>query len=224
MELMLDTCNLEAIKYYIDYYPICGVTSNPSILKKEGHVDFFKHMKAVFDTISSRELMIQVVGENSATMINEARHILNKIDRDVFIKVPVNEQGLKAISTLKHSNIKVTATAIYTKMQGFLAIMVGADYIAPYCKRMQNNGIDYMETISAYRNMIDKYNYKTKILAASFADINQVTNAYVAGAHGATISPDLMASSLDLPFVKDAVDNFNNDFKSLYGNVSITEL
>ena len=127
MKYLLDTANLEAIRKYTEYFPVAGVTSNPSIVKREGNIDFFAHMRNIRRVIGKESsLHIQVVAEDAEGMIQDAKRILKEVDEDVYIKVPVTMEGMKAIRLLKAENINVTATAIYTKTQGFLAIAAGA--------------------------------------------------------------------------------------------------
>lgn len=225
MELLFDTANIEEIRRYSQYYPITGVTSNPSILKSEGKIDFFDHLNRIRDIIGmDKSLHVQVIGTTAEKMLEEADTILEKIDEKVFIKIPTTEEGLKAMLQLKARGIGVTATAIYTKAQGFMAIMAGADYIAPYCNRMENLDVDFEECISAFRQMIEESNSSCKILAASFKNIGQVNRAYLAGAQTATVAPALLHTCFDIVSVNKAVETFQSDWESVQGSVSITEL
>ena len=123
MKYLLDTANLNAIRKYYEIFPISGVTSNPSIVKKEGKVDFFAHMNEIRSIIGrDKSLHIQVTALDTEGMLKDADRILNDVDKDVYIKVPVTMEGIKAIKKLKASRINVTATAIYNKMQGLLAM------------------------------------------------------------------------------------------------------
>ena len=132
MELMFDNANIETLKHYAEIYPYVGVTSNPSIIKEEGKIDFFNHFREIRNIIGrDRSLHIQVVSTKAEDIIKEAEKIAERIDKDVYIKIPVTEEGLKAIKILKSQGYKLTATAIYTRIQGMLAIAAGVDYIAP---------------------------------------------------------------------------------------------
>lgn len=167
MRYLLDTANLDAIRKYIEYFPVVGVTSNPTIVKREGR---------------------------------------------------------KVIRQLKADKINVTATAIYTKAQGFLAIAAGADYIAPYYNRMENMGIDSEDVIASFAEMIANDGAATQILAASFKNAGQVDKAFLAGAHTATVSPDVLENALQMPAILKTVDDFSEDWKTIYGNVMIADL
>lgn len=178
MEFLLDTINLVEIKKYTGIIPLSGVTSNPSIVRNEEGIQFFDHMKKIRSIIGKEKtLHIQVVARDYAGMIKDAEALIEKIDSDVYIKVPTNEEGLKAIQELKSRGYNVTATAIYTKMQAYIAIAAGADYIAPYFNRMESLNIDPREAISEMAKEIARTKSGTKILAASFKNIGQVNAA-----------------------------------------------
>ncbi|MGM0215356.1 fructose-6-phosphate aldolase [Enterococcus sp. AZ109] len=218
MEFMLDTANIADIKKYVEILPVAGVTSNPSIVKKEGKVAFFDHMKEIRSIIGeSRSLHVQVVAKDYEGMIKDAETILAKIDQKVFIKVPVSEVGLKVIKELKRRGINVTATAIYTKFQAYLAIAAGADYIAPYFNRMENMGIDPREAIFEMAEEIERSNSETKIVAASFKNAGQVNAALESGSQAATMGVDIIQQALAMPSIGQAVDDFTADWEAVYG-------
>jgi TalC/MipB family fructose-6-phosphate aldolase len=218
MEFMLDTANLEAIKKFEKIIPLAGVTSNPSIIKKEGKIDFFNHMKEIKKIIGDKaSLHIQVVGEDYETILKDAKTILENIHKDIYIKVPVTSEGLKAIKTLKRENVNITATAIYTKFQGYLAIEAGADYIAPYYNRMENMNISPKEVITEFSKAIERSKNHTKILAASFKNVGQVNSAFECGAQAATVGCDILNQGFSMPAIKKAVDDFTSDWESIFG-------
>ena len=221
MELMLDSANLDMIEEFSAIYPYVGVTSNPTIIKKEGKINFFEHFKKIRSIIGmERSLHIQVVSTKAEDMIKEAEKIVEKIDKEVYIKIPVTEEGLKAIKVLKARGFKITATAIYTKMQGLVAIAAGADYIAPYFNRIQSRGSDAAATVECFRQNIDYFKKKTKILAASFHHGGQVVKALLAGADAVTLQPDLLRETICFTptnYIEDAVDTFAKDWKESQG-------
>lgn len=218
MEFMLDTANIEEIKQYEKIIALAGVTSNPSIVKKEGDIDFFAHMKKIRGIIGmEKSLHVQVVATSYEGMLKDAEMILAKIDSNVFIKVPVSEIGLKAIKELKHRGVNVTATAIYTKFQAYLAIAAGADYIAPYFNRMENLNIDPREAIHEMAQEIARTNSQTKILAASFKNVGQVNAALENGAQAATMGVDIIKQAFDMPAIEKAVMDFTADWEATFG-------
>ncbi|CAM3124278.1 fructose-6-phosphate aldolase [Lactiplantibacillus plajomi] len=226
MEFLLDTVDIAAIQKYVNIIPLSGVTSNPSIVKKAGKIDFFSHMRQIRQIIGpDATLHAQVVGTTTDAMLDDAHHILKEIDDQVYIKVPTNEAGLAAIKQLKAENVNVTATAIYTTFQGNLAIAAGADYLAPYYNRMVNMDIDADRVIHDLATQIERDHAKTKILAASFHTVQQVNAAFANGAQAATMGADILQTALNVPAIGAAVADFTHDWESLYGQDStITSL
>ena len=218
MEFLLDTADIEQIKKYVEIYPIAGVTSNPTILKAEGKIDLFGHMKKIREIIGrERTLHVQVVAKDFDGMMNDANRLRKEIDEDVYIKIPTTEDGLKAITELKKQKANVTATAIYYRVQGFMAIKCGADYIAPYFNRMENLDEDSPFIIADFRKIIERENANTKILAASFKNMSQVNNAILAGAHAITAQPETLSTGFKNVMVKKAIDDFYDDWKNVQG-------
>jgi TalC/MipB family fructose-6-phosphate aldolase len=224
-EFMLDTANLDVLGRCIDTFPICGVTGNPSILKAEGKIDFFSHLKKIRRIIGrERSLHVQVVAGDFQDIIKEAETILRKIDDLVFIKIPVTEEGLKAAGLLHDRGVRITATAIYTQAQALMAAVRGADYLALYYNRMKNMDIDADLSIKTLRAIFDREGMASKILAASFRGMSQVSAAIAAGAHGVTVPPSLLRDALSLPVIQAAVNDFHRDWAAVQGNVSIADL
>lgn len=225
MKYLLDTANLEDIRYYNDIFPIAGVTSNPSIVKKEGHIDFFAHMNEIRSIIGpDKPLHIQVTALDTEGMLKDAAVLLEKVDKNVYVKVPVTMEGIKAIKLLKAQGVNVTATAVYSKQQAFLAMEAGADCIAPYFNRMENMGIDPDDVVASMAEMIDRYNYNTEILAASFKNAGQVDRAFLAGAQTATMDPSILKGVLTQAHIVSAVDAFDADWKTIFGDKLISDL
>ena len=191
MEFIIDTVNLEDIKEAVEYMPIVGVTSNPSIVKKTSPKDFFQHMKA--------------------------HRILEEIDDQVYIKVPVSYEGIKAIKKLKAEGVNVTATAVYDLMQAYMALAAGADYIAPYVNRIGNLGNDPMELINELSNRIVQDGYDCKILAASFKGVQQVRDAFNYGSQAITAPVEVLKQIFANPSIEKAVNDFNSDWYDVYG-------
>jgi fructose-6-phosphate aldolase len=219
MEFMIDTANLEEIENYNNLIPLSGVTSNPTIVKKEGKIDFYQHMRQIRKIIGDQiSLHIQVVATDYEGIIKDAKAIIENIDKEVYIKIPVNEAGIQAIKTLKNEGYHVTATAVYTKFQAYLAIAAKADYIAPYYNRMENLNIDPNDLVKEVSKEIARTNSNSKILGASFKNVNQVNSALENGAHAATMSVDIIKTALTMPSIQKAVNDFNKDWESIYGN------
>lgn len=215
MEFMLDTVNLAEIKKWAQILPLAGVTSNPTIIKREGELDFFEHLKKVRELIGPQpSLHVQVVAKDTAGMIAEAKKLQAELGGNLYIKIPVTQEGLVAIKQLKQADFKITATAIYTTMQGLLALEAGADYLAPYYNRMENLDTDPVALIAQLASAREKSTQKGKILAASFKNASQVTKALGAGAQAVTAGSGIYAASLADPAIAKAVSDFAIDWKT----------
>jgi len=216
MELMLDTANLEELKEGLDYYPVDGITTNPSILKAGLPFDYDQRLKDIKALCGAhRTFHVQLGSETCEDMLKEAREIWETLGKDVYLKVPVTQEGVKAIKEIKALGGLVTATCIYHTVQGIMAIHAGADYLAPYCNRMSDKDIDFCEVISQLRELIDRDGYQAKILAASFKNMTQVTQAIYAGAHTVTVQPALLKSALHSPLVTAAAEVFKKDYEQV---------
>ena len=222
---MLDTIDKQEILDCIKSMPICGVTSNPTIIKRYGKIDFFPYFHELRDLLgSARSLHIQVTAADADGIVREAESIHEHFDVQTYVKVPVNEPGLEAICRMKKMDIPVTATGIYTKTQAFMALESGADYLAMYYNRMETLDIDACDTFSSVAMMIDRYGYNAEILGASFKNITQVNRAFEAGAQAVTVDPAILKAALRLPFIDKCVKDFHNDWEALYSNQSIADL
>lgn len=218
MEILFDTANLEAIETMSPIYPISGVTTNPTIIKAEGRIDFYPHFRRIRSIIGrERTLHVQILARESDGIIADAHRLLDQIDENVYVKIPTNEQGLKAMRALKSEGVNVTATAIYSKTQGILAIAAGADYIAPYFNRMESLDIDTSATIKSLAKFIDRHGASCKIMVASFKNVAQVSAAFEAGAAAVTLPPALLRASLAAPDVTQAVNAFAEDWYDTFG-------
>ena len=217
MEFMLDTLNINEIKKWARVLPLAGVTSNPTIAKKEGERDFFKRIHEVREIIGEApSIHVQVVAKDYDGILKDAAKIRQECGGNVFIKVPVTPEGLAAIKTLKSEGYKITATAIYTVFQGFLAIEAGADYLAPYYNRMENLNIDSAQVIAQLAEAIEKNHSSSKILAASFKNVGQVNRAFKEGAQAITAGADVFEAAFGMPSIGKAVDDFANDWATIH--------
>ncbi|AEF26005.1 fructose-6-phosphate aldolase [Streptococcus parauberis] len=222
MEYMLDTLNLEAIKKWSKILPLAGVTSNPTIAKAEGQIDFFERIKEVRSIIGDKaSIHVQVVAKDYEGILKDAAEIRRQAGDSIFVKVPVTTDGLTAIKTLKADGYHITATAIYTTFQGLLAIEAGADYLAPYYNRMENLNIDAEAVIGQLAEAIDRECSDSKILAASFKNVGQVNKAFALGAQAITAGPDVFEAGFAMPSIQKAVDDFGKDWESIHQKQSI---
>ncbi|HSN44469.1 MAG TPA: fructose-6-phosphate aldolase [Propionibacteriaceae bacterium] len=222
MEILFDTANLADIEEMTPLYPVSGVTTNPTIIKAEGRIDLYPHLRRIREIIGpDRTLHVQVLAQDADGIVADAHRLLDQIDGRVFAKIPTTEQGIRAIRLLKDEGIGVTATAIYSKTQGMLAIAAGADYIAPYFNRMESLDIDTSATIKSLAKFIDRHGASCKIMAASFKNVAQVSAAFEAGAAAVTLPPSLLRAALGAPDVIQAVNAFAQDWFDTFGTTEL---
>lgn len=222
MEILFDTAHLDDIERLTPIYPVSGVTTNPSIVKAEGRIDFYAHLRRIRQIIGTeRTLHVQVLATDAQGMIDDAHRLLDRIDDRVYPKIPTTEAGLHAMRVLKDEGIPVTATAIYSPAQGLLAIAAGVDYLAPYYNRMEAFGIDAVGTLESLAGFIARSGSPSKIVAASFKNVTQVTRALEAGCQAVTVAPGLFSQALAAPHITDAVDAFVADWESVFGTTAL---
>ncbi|MCI1210017.1 MAG: fructose-6-phosphate aldolase [Treponema sp.] len=225
MELLLDTANLDEIKEGCSYLPVVGVTTNPSIIKKQRPADFFEHLRQMRKVIGpERSLHVQVVADTYDGMMKDTERIFRELGDRTFIKVPVTAEGLRVIKVLSTAGKNVTATAVYSAPQGIWALLNGARYIAVYYNRMVNNGTDADTVIRQLSDMICRSGCDCQILAASFRNCAQVVSAYSNGAEACTVGYDILKSSVGLAAIRSAVDAFSCDWRDVYGNKTIADI
>ena len=225
MELLLDTANIAKIRKALEYYPISGLTTNPSIMKAEGKIDFYAHLKEIRSLLGNeRTLHVQVISEDAEGILREADVLRNKLGENIYIKTPVSKEGLKAIGLMKMKGFNVTATAIYTTMQAQLAMLAGADYLAMYYNRMLNLDIDADIVFSEVADAIMAGGHDCKIVGASFKNVMQLTNAIADGAQALTVPPELLDTVFANPSIDKAVSDFRKDWATIYGDKTLADL
>ena len=223
MEILLDIANLELIRKYNDIYDLAGVSTNPTILAKEG-APFYATLEGIRDIIGERQLHVQLTADNCEEMMKEAEAVTARLGMGTYLKVPTNEEGIRTMRNLKRAGYNVTATAIYTPQQAMLASSVGADYVAPYFNRMSNNNFDPVTSITEIVQLFNCFHKDTKVLAASFKNPLQIMQALLAGAHAVTASPELYTMMVETPLIDSAIQGFYKDWVKLYGEKKIYEL
>lgn len=217
MKLLIDDADIRAIRRLYDLYPCDGVTTNPSILAKAGRPprEVLEEIRAFLGP--QGDLHVQVLSRDAEGMVREGRRIAQVLGETTYIKVPAVPQGLKAMKALSGLGLRVTATAVYTVQQAYLAGKAGADFAAPYVNRIDNQGASGVETACRIHDLYQKNNMKTGILAASFKNTHQLLALAEHGAAAATAAPDVIEGMLRDPAVAAAVDAFVSDFEGLCG-------
>lgn len=217
MIYMADTADLSALEELYDFFPLEGVTTNPSILKQSG-LKLSVAIESILKLIGHGMIHVQVISENAEDMVREAKTYKNYFDvgDSFFAKIPVTPQGYKAMAILKDAGINVTGTAIFTQQQALVAAKAGADFVAPYVSRLDNissHGIEVVRDI--VKNMSD-FKLNTRVLAASFKTVDQIHRVSMNGSHSATVGPDLLMQLIRHPMTDISVKTFLEDGQGLY--------
>lgn len=218
MKLIIDDADTEAIERLVEYYPIDGVTTNPSILAQTGRPPFevLRQIRSIIGP--DLELHAQVVAKDYRGMVDEAHRIIDELGANTYPKVPSLPEGFKVMKMLTAQGIKFTATAIYTPMQGFLAAKAGASYAAPYINRIDNMGYNGVRVAQIIHDIFRSNHLDCQVLAASFKNSQQVLELARYGIGAATMSAQIIDGLIKNPAIVAAVDDFDADFEGLVGH------
>ena len=215
MELIIDSSNIEQIKELNDLLTITGVTTNPTILTKSGR-EVMDVVKDLCEVLSEDQLLfIQTVQTSFEGIMEEAKMISSIRNKNMYVKIPVTHEGLRAIKECKKLGIHTLATAIYTADQAFLAAMNGAEYLAPYTNRMCNYG-DGVQDVKDLIEMLRVNHMPAKVIAASFKNTYQVHELVKAGIQAVTVPCDVLYQMIDHPGTKIAVGEFSVNWQRAY--------
>lgn len=216
MLYLLDSANTEEIKKACDIFPIAGVTTNPTIITKEKK-PFFPLLKEIQSIIGDKMLHVQVLGTTTEDMIKDAMRIREEISSDLYVKIPVSDAGYKAMQFLKKEGFGITATAIYTPQQALIAARCGADFTAPYVNRIDNISGMGVNVVSMITELFDLHGLDTKVLAASFKNVQQVHEVALTGAQSVTVGSEILWKLAEHPLTDMSVEQFTKDWETQYG-------
>jgi transaldolase len=209
MKIFIDTANLEKIKEVNSWGILDGVTTNPSLVAKE-NTDLETLVKGICGIVDG-PISAEVMSVNSGDMVAEARR-LAALHRNIVIKVPMTEEGLKATKALADEDIKVNMTLVFSTAQALLAAKAGARYISPFVGRLDDVGQDGMKLIAEIMNMLDNYDFDTEVIVASVRDPVHVVQATQLGAHIATIPYDILKKMFLHPLTDIGIKRFQDDW------------
>ena len=223
MIYILDTADLAAIKHCNEFYPLSGVTTNPSIISKQ-NTDFWKLVKEIRSIIGEEKiLMVQTVQNTAEKIVEEAKLLNEQLKGKFYVKIPIGEEGLKATMELKKLGIGVLMTAIFTPTQALMAAKAGADFVAPYVNRLDNIIGDGTEVVAQIVEQFEIYNMDCKVLAASFKNAEQVHKCASVGCHAVTVTDDILKNLISHPMTDAALVGFNKDWTGVYGDKKILD-
>lgn len=224
MLYMLDTADLSAIRHCNEFYPLAGVTTNPSIIAKE-KTEFWPLLEEIRAIIGKEKMLhVQVTAKRAEDIVEEAKLLKTRLGGAFYAKIPISEEGLKATMMLHNIGIKVTMTAIFSPAQAMLAAEAGASFVAPYVNRLDNIIADGTNVVAEIVEEFQKHGLFTKVLAASFKNAEQVHKCALCGCHSVTVPADILRSLITLPMTDSAIVGFDRDWASVYGDKTIREL
>ena len=212
MKIFLDSANLESIKKYNDMGILDGITTNPSLLSKEGG-DPQKTMEEIVRIIDG-DVSLEVVSTEYEGMLEEGRH-LRKYGDNVVVKCPMTPEGLKACKALTAEGIPVNVTLIFSSNQAILAAKSGAKYVSPFIGRLDDVGKDGMQLISEIKQIFSNYKFSTQVLVASIRHPIHVIEAGKIGADVVTLPPAVLEKMLKHPLTDIGLKNFLADWEKL---------
>ena len=216
MELIIDSANLKDIRRLNESFCITGVTTNPTILARENR-DYYESFYKIKEIIGNKQLHIQVTANDWQGMVLEAKALRQAIDPSVYIKVPSNQQGFRAMKELKELGMKITATVVYSPEQAILDALAGVDYAAVYYNKMYNLNMNPVTTVREISELYKANNISTKILTASFRNTRQVIESFLAGAQAVTVAPGILDQMTVNPVVDNIIEAFDKDWKEAFG-------
>ena len=217
MKFFIDTANVEDIRKANDMGVICGVTTNPSLIAKEGR-DFnevIKEITSIVDGPISGEVKATTV--DAEGMIAEGREIA-KIHPNMVVKIPMTVEGLKATKVLSSEGIPVNVTLIFSANQAILAANAGAAYVSPFLGRLDDISTAGIDLIQDIVQIFDNYGLETEIIAASIRNPIHVTDCALAGAHIATVPYNVIVQMTKHPLTDAGIEKFQKDYRAVFGD------
>ena len=217
MKFFIDTANIEDIKKANDMGVICGVTTNPSLIAKEGKNfnDVIKEITSIVDGPISGEVKATTI--KAEDMIVEAREIA-KIHKNMVVKIPMTVEGLKAVKILSKEGIKTNVTLIFSANQALLAARAGATYVSPFLGRLDDISTDGLELIRTIADIFATHDIDTEIISASVRHPIHVTECALAGADIATVPYSVIEQMTKHPLTEQGIEKFKKDYEAVFGN------
>lgn len=211
MKFFIDTANLDEIKEANELGLIDGVTTNPSLVAKEGDVDFKEHLAKICAIVKG-DISAEVTALDTEGMLSEGRDYA-KVAPNVVIKVPLTLDGLKACRTFRAEGTKVNVTLCFSAAQALLAAKAGASYISPFIGRLDDVATDGMQLIRDIVQIYDNYGFETEVLAASIRHPMHIVDCALAGADVATIPFKVIQQLVKHPLTDKGLEGFLSDWK-----------
>ncbi|MFA6701203.1 MAG: transaldolase family protein [Dysgonamonadaceae bacterium] len=217
MIYLADTANLSEIKDLFSYFPLEGVTTNPTILSHTGKC-LSQVVPEIQQCIGDKMLHIQMISEKAEDIFLEAKRYRDyfQLGDNYYVKIPVTKEGFRAIRMVKEAGMKVTATAIFTQQQALIAAMAGADFVAPYVNRLDNISSHGIDVVADIVKTFKLFNSSCKVLGASFKNVDQIYRVSMVGCHAVTVTYEVLEALMRHPMTDRGVLDFEKDGAHLY--------
>lgn len=218
MKIYLDSGNIEEIKAAASLGILDGVTTNPSLIAKEGKIDFRKTIKQITKILSKYKMNFTVSAEvtnikTAKDMIEQARE-LSKIDKHIVVKIPLTEEGIKACTVLSSEDIRCNVTLCFSANQALIAAKAGAYFVSPFIGRVNDEGHDGFQLIKDIKKIYDNYNFETKILSASIRSCGDVLECAKIGSDLITVPYSVFSKLYYNPLTDIGLDKFEKDWQN----------
>jgi transaldolase len=211
MRLFLDTANIEHIRKATKLGVISGVTTNPTLVSKEGHADYKAAITEICSIVQG-PVSAEVISQETESMVEEAREI-SSWSPHVVIKIPITAQGLETISILAREGIRVNLTLCFSLNQALLGALAGAAYVSPFVGRLDDIGHNGMQLVAEIVDMIKCYGFPTQVIAASIRHPLHCVDAAKGGAHIATIPYSVLMQMIHHPLTTIGIERFLEDWR-----------
>lgn len=214
MKYFIDTANVEEIRQAAELGLLAGVTTNPSLIAKEGRV--FEEVIREITEIVDGPISAEVISLKAGGMLEEGRELV-KIHKNIIIKVPMTAEGLKATSQFKKEGIRVNVTLVFSAEQALAAARSGAAYVSPFIGRLDDMGIDGVDLIAEISEIFGRFGIDTEIIAASIRNRRHIAQAALAGADIVTVPYKVLMDSLNHPLTTSGIERFLKDWEGVSG-------
>ena len=212
MKIFIDTANIEQIKEVNSWGILDGVTTNPSLIARENK-DFSTLVKEICAIVNG-PISVEAVNTMAAEIVPEARKIAAG-NKNIVVKIPMTEEGLKATKILASEGIKINMTLIFSANQALLAAKAGARYVSPFVGRLDDIGQNGMDLIAEIMDILENYEFDCEVIVASVRDPIHVTEAARLGAHVATIPYDVLKKMFKHPLTDSGIEKFLKDWEKV---------
>jgi len=209
MQLFLDTANVEEIREIAAWGILSGVTTNPSLIAREGR-DFREVIGEICDIVDG-PISAEVISTEREGMLKEARENAGWHE-NVVVKIPMGKEGLAAVSILEKEGIRCNVTLVFSAAQGYTAALAGASFVSPFVGRLDDIGIPGMEVVADLAEIFDLHGFQTRIIAASIRHPQHVEQAALAGAHIATVPTAVVRKLVEHPLTDIGLEKFLSDW------------